>query len=64
MRAVDPGDRRLVISTSRAGTMLRLSVHDRGGGIPPRELAGILDPFYTTKPGGIGMGLPIARLAS
>ena len=38
-----------------------MCIQDRGGGIPPSDLARILDPFYTTKPGGMGMGLPIAR---
>ncbi len=36
---------------------LRIEVSDDGRGIPESEQAYVLDPFYTTKPVGIGMGL-------
>jgi signal transduction histidine kinase len=34
---------------------------DSGGGIPPGELERIFQPFVTTKPNGMGMGLAICR---
>ncbi|MBM4371363.1 MAG: PAS domain S-box protein [Deltaproteobacteria bacterium] len=37
-----------------------VSVEDRGGGIPPEVLPRIFDPYFTTKPNGIGLGLPSA----
>jgi|GEM_PF-2779894 len=42
------------------GPYVQLSVRDNGGGIPPKVLARIWEPFVTTKPGddGTGMGLP------
>ena len=49
------GDIRLVGEPS--GDFLRLTVTDNGRGIPESELAYILDPFYSTKAVGIGMGL-------
>jgi signal transduction histidine kinase len=35
-------------------------ISDTGGGIPPEQLEHIFDPFYTTKPGGYGLGLAVA----
>ena len=36
-------------------------VCDSGAGLPAGTEALIFDPFYTTKPDGMGMGLSIAR---
>jgi signal transduction histidine kinase len=38
---------------------VELWVEDTGPGIPPDKLDLILKPFYSTKPGGTGLGLPI-----
>ena len=60
MRAA--ADRRLAITT-RVGAegTVRVSVRDHGCGIVEDDLARIFEPFYTTKPQGLGMGLSIAR---
>ncbi|WP_165982306.1 PAS domain-containing protein [Dankookia rubra] len=42
------------------GTYLRLSVADRGEGMPPEVLARVTEPFFTTKPRGKGTGLGLA----
>lgn len=34
---------------------------DDGPGISPEALGRIFDPFYTTKPTGMGLGLSIAQ---
>jgi signal transduction histidine kinase len=36
-------------------------VSDRGAGIPEDKLKEIFEPFFTSKPEGMGMGLSIAR---
>ncbi len=40
---------------------IRISVWDRGKGIPPDVMQRIFEPFYSTTPEGTGLGLPIAR---
>jgi two-component system sensor kinase FixL len=37
-------------------------VEDSGPGIDPTRLASIFDPFITTKPDGMGLGLAICRM--
>jgi signal transduction histidine kinase len=39
----------------------RVHVIDTGPGIPPEVLARIFQPYFTTKSGGSGLGLPTAR---
>lgn len=38
-----------------------VSVTDDGEGIEPEDLTRVLDPFFSTKSDGTGLGLPIAR---
>jgi signal transduction histidine kinase len=51
----------IVVTSARAGGHVHVSVQDCGEGIPPEAAEHIFDPFYTTKPNGMGMGLSIAR---
>ena len=56
------GDRTIVVRTERiAHGAARVSVADTGLGLPPETLERAFEPFYTTKPAGMGMGLSIAR---
>ncbi len=55
-------DRRLAVRVSRdeAGGV-RVSVTDRGHGIPADRLGRLFEPFFTTKTHGIGLGLAVCR---
>jgi C4-dicarboxylate-specific signal transduction histidine kinase len=62
MSNVEDGNRELYISTVRIepeGTCV--AVRDTGPGLRPESLPRLFEPFYTTKPDGMGMGLSICR---
>ena len=62
MRATPEGDRRLRVSTSvQPDGSARVSVADRGHGIAAEASERLYSPFFTTKPGGLGLGLSICR---
>jgi PAS domain S-box-containing protein len=48
-------------AAGRTPRRLSVRVSDRGPGIPPDILDSAFSPFCTSKPRGIGLGLPIAR---
>jgi len=51
-----------VITKSHGSDAIIVAVEDSGPGIHPRRLDSIFDPFITTKPDGVGLGLAICRL--
>ena len=54
--------RRLAIRTYlSADGLVEVAVMDVGHGIAPEKLQRLFEPFYTTKPNGMGMGLSISR---
>jgi signal transduction histidine kinase len=59
--AVNGQEAGVTLSSRLEGSRLRLVVSDRGAGIAPRDLAHVFDPYFTTKRGGTGLGLPIAK---
>lgn len=62
MSAVREEPRELLISTDRdALNGVLVSLRDSGPGLDPASLEHVFDPFYTTKPSGMGMGLSICR---
>jgi PAS domain S-box-containing protein len=62
MSGSDEGSRELLISTEDDGANgVHIAVRDWGPGLKPEALDRLFDAFYTTKPGGMGMGLSICR---
>ena len=46
---------------AQPGDYIKISVVDRGCGIPKENLKNIFDPFFTTKANGTGLGLAVTR---
>jgi PAS domain S-box-containing protein len=54
-------DATLAIRTLHDSDGVLVTVSDTGPGIPPDQLGALFAGFFTTKPGGMGMGLAICR---
>ena len=62
MSSVSKGARGLLIGTWKdASDKVLVAVQDSGPGLKPEDCERLFDSFYTTKPGGMGMGLSICR---
>ena len=60
--AVSEGARQVIITTRQIELNdLYVGVQDTGPGLSPETLSRVFEPFYTTKPNGMGMGLTICR---
>jgi two-component system sensor kinase FixL len=57
------GERQIIVRTGRAQDIKRVevSITDSGPGLPVEYLDHLFEPFFSTKPDGVGMGLPISR---
>lgn len=54
-------DAQIVVQSHHDSDWCQLSVADNGPGVETQKLAHLFDPFYTTKPEGLGLGLTISR---
>ncbi|MFP4623750.1 MAG: two-component system sensor histidine kinase NtrB, partial [Gemmatimonadota bacterium] len=64
MEAMDAGGR-LTVRMRGAGDRVVVEVTDTGPGIPEEEIEKVVLPFYSTKPAGTGLGLPlVARVVA
>jgi signal transduction histidine kinase len=62
MATVHDRDRMLVMRTYRQQfERVLVAVEDVGIGVKPEDADQLFNAFYTTKPGGLGMGLAICR---
>jgi hypothetical protein len=60
-----PDGGRLTVRAQRSGDAIAVSVADTGVGIKPENLDRVLKPFFSTKPHGTGLGLPlVARVVA
>jgi two-component system sensor kinase FixL len=49
------------VTLRNVGDGLEFEVADDGRGIPGEEMVNLFKPFYTTKPGGMGLGLAFCK---
>jgi C4-dicarboxylate-specific signal transduction histidine kinase len=62
MSDIDDRPRELVVRSTLDGPdCVRLDVRDAGTGISPENVSQLFDAFYTTKSGGMGIGLSVSR---
>ena len=62
LEQVPPGERRLSIAmTAAEHGQATLSVRDQGPGIAPEARRRLFEPFYSTRPGGLGLGLTLCE---
>ena len=55
------GNGRLLVTTRVADGRIEIEIADTGPGIPEDALAKVLEPLYSTKPFGTGLGLPTVQ---
>jgi len=60
-REATPHGGRITVTVIAVDGVVEISVADTGTGIPSGDLPRVLEPFFTTKPHGNGLGLSICR---
>jgi signal transduction histidine kinase/ABC-type uncharacterized transport system substrate-binding protein len=61
MSGLEATKRKLTIRTELDGVNVRLCVVDQGTGIAPDDIKNVFDAFWSTKTGGMGIGLAICQ---
>ena len=62
LEAMDGAEvRELTVAATGSVRHLQISVSDSGNGVPPEIAARLFQPFVTTKPEGMGIGLSVCR---
>jgi signal transduction histidine kinase len=60
-REAMPHGGRITVTVRATDRAVEISIADTGSGIVPENLPRVLEPFFTTKPHGSGLGLSICR---
>jgi signal transduction histidine kinase len=60
-REATPDGGRITVTVSATDAAVEISIADTGCGIPEDQLSRVLEPFFTTKAHGNGLGLSICR---
>jgi signal transduction histidine kinase len=60
-REATPHGGRIMVGARASERVVEISIGDSGCGIPPEHLPRVLEPFFTTKSQGNGLGLSICR---
>lgn len=62
LASTDGSPRELRVCTATTNeASIEISVSDTGPGLPPRLAAKLFEPFFSTKPDGMGLGLAVSR---
>jgi signal transduction histidine kinase len=61
VEAMEPAKGRLTFTVTRDPSAVVLEIIDNGKGIPPDSLPRLFEPFYSGRPGGLGLGLTTSR---
>jgi two-component system sensor kinase FixL len=61
MEGMPTTHRRLALHTEKRDGAVVITVSDSGCGISPEIMSRLFDPFFTTRSGGMGLGLSIAH---
>jgi signal transduction histidine kinase len=62
MHTTPAGERELILQTLPAGgDAVEVTVADTGAGLAPEAMGKLFQPFFTTKPTGMGLGLSLSK---
>jgi len=61
VEAMDEGGTLTITARPTEGRTVEIEIADTGRGLAPDELERVFEPFFSTKTGGVGLGMPISR---